>query len=162
MASLTQWTWVWVSSGRWWWTGKPGVLQFVGLQRVEHNWATELNWTDILQAQGTKNDLQMGKFMEGYNRKHTPLLTVVTAGHSVGDWSGQMGPGRNEKEISTLHPVFMLVWDLQRIREHGVLLWFLSYGQLESINWGLQGGKEGRINWEVGIDTYTLLYIKDN
>ena len=44
MASPTQWTWVWVSSGSWWWTGKPGVLQSMGLQRVGHDWATELNW----------------------------------------------------------------------------------------------------------------------
>ena len=42
MASLTQWTWVWVRSGSWWCTGKPGVLQFMGLQRVGHDWATEL------------------------------------------------------------------------------------------------------------------------
>ena len=46
MASRTRWTWVWVNSGRWWWTGRPGVLWFMGLQRVRHNWATELNWTD--------------------------------------------------------------------------------------------------------------------
>ena len=46
MASLTQWTWVWVSSGSWWWTGRPGVLQSMGSQRVRHNWATELNWTE--------------------------------------------------------------------------------------------------------------------
>ena len=39
--SLTQWTWVWASSGRWWRTGKPGVLQSIGSQRVRHNWATE-------------------------------------------------------------------------------------------------------------------------
>ena len=46
MASLTQWTWVWVNSGSWCWTGRPGVLQSVGSQRVRHNWATELNWTN--------------------------------------------------------------------------------------------------------------------
>ena len=45
MSSPTQWTWVWVNSRRWWWTGRPGVLWFMGLQRVGHNWATELNWT---------------------------------------------------------------------------------------------------------------------
>ena len=45
MASLTQWTWVWVNSGSWWWTGRPGVLQSVGFQRVRHGWVTELNWT---------------------------------------------------------------------------------------------------------------------
>ena len=47
MASLTQLTWVWVDSGSWWWTGRPGVLQFQGLQRVGHNWVAELNWTNI-------------------------------------------------------------------------------------------------------------------
>ena len=44
MASLTQWTWVWASSGSWWWTEKPGVLQSMRLQRVGHDWAIELNW----------------------------------------------------------------------------------------------------------------------
>ena len=45
MASLTQWTWVWVSSGSWWWTGKPGMLQSMRLQRVRDDWVTELtNW----------------------------------------------------------------------------------------------------------------------
>ena len=43
MASLTRWRWVWVNSGSWWWTGRPGVLWFVGSQRVGHDWATELN-----------------------------------------------------------------------------------------------------------------------
>ena len=47
MASLTRWTWVWVNSGSWWWTGRPGVLRFMGLQRVRHDWATELNWTEV-------------------------------------------------------------------------------------------------------------------
>ena len=42
MASPTQWTWVWVSSRSWWWTGKPGVLQSMGSERVRHNWMTEL------------------------------------------------------------------------------------------------------------------------
>ena len=42
MASPTQWTWVWVNSGSWWWTGRPGLLQSVGSQRDGHNWVTEL------------------------------------------------------------------------------------------------------------------------
>ena len=42
MASWTQWTWIWVNSGSWWWTGRPGVLRFMGSQRVGHDWATEL------------------------------------------------------------------------------------------------------------------------
>ena len=46
MASPTQWTWVWLNSRSWWWTGRPGVLQSMGLQRVGHDWVTELNWTE--------------------------------------------------------------------------------------------------------------------
>ena len=46
MASPTQWTWVWVNSGSWWRTGRPGVLQSMGSQRVEHDWVTELNWIE--------------------------------------------------------------------------------------------------------------------
>ena len=46
MASRTRWTWVWVNSGRWWWTGRRGMLRFMRSQRVGHDWATELNWTD--------------------------------------------------------------------------------------------------------------------
>ena len=39
------WTWVWVNSGSWWWTGRPGMLQFMGWQKVGQDWETELNWT---------------------------------------------------------------------------------------------------------------------
>ena len=44
MASMTHWTWIWVNSLCWWWTGKPGVLQSMGSQRVGYSWVTELNW----------------------------------------------------------------------------------------------------------------------
>ena len=47
MASLT---WVWVNSGSWWWTGRPGVLWFMGSGRVGHEWATELNWTEVTKT----------------------------------------------------------------------------------------------------------------
>ena len=67
MASLTRWTWVWASSRNWWWTGKPGVLQSMGSQRVRHNWATELNWAkgnSVSLAQSPEKlhtSLRMGK-----------------------------------------------------------------------------------------------------
>ena len=47
MASLTRWTWVWVDSWSCSWTGTPGVLQFMGSQRVRHDWVTDLNWTEL-------------------------------------------------------------------------------------------------------------------
>ena len=50
MASPTQWKLVWVNSENWWWTGRPGVLQSMGSQRVEHDWATEPSWIPLLRA----------------------------------------------------------------------------------------------------------------
>ena len=49
MASLTRQTWVWVNSRSWWWTGRPGVLRFMGSQRVGHDW-TELNWSHTIHC----------------------------------------------------------------------------------------------------------------
>ena len=48
MASPTQWTWVWVDSGSWWWTGRSDMLQFMGSQRVRHDWATELDCGEMI------------------------------------------------------------------------------------------------------------------
>ena len=63
MASLTRRIWVWVSSGSWWWTEKPGMLQSMGSPRVGHDWATELNW---------------GKHVPAYSR-NIGKITVVRA-----------------------------------------------------------------------------------
>ena len=59
MASPTQWTWVWVNSGSWWWTGKPGVLQSMGWQRVGHDWVTELNWIIFYVLVWATGDIQL-------------------------------------------------------------------------------------------------------
>ena len=56
MASLTQWTWVWTRSRSWWWMGKPGMVQSMGLQRVTHDWATEMNWAHSLSLTWTLLD----------------------------------------------------------------------------------------------------------
>ena len=47
MSSPTQCTWICVNSRSWWWTGRPGMLRFMGLQRIGHDWVTELNWTEL-------------------------------------------------------------------------------------------------------------------
>ena len=65
MVSPTQWTWVWVSSGSWWWTGNPGVLQSMELQRVGHNWVTELK-NIYEEALGLKHEKKQGNFKEIY------------------------------------------------------------------------------------------------
>ena len=66
MASPTRWMWVCVNSGSWWWTGRPGVLKFMGLQRVGHGWVTEMNWnwTDTVKGFGIINKEEVGVFLE--------------------------------------------------------------------------------------------------
>ena len=49
MASLMQWTWTWANSGRWWGTGRPGMLQSMGLQRVRHDWMSEKQQQQVIQ-----------------------------------------------------------------------------------------------------------------
>ena len=70
MASPTWWTWVYASSRSWWRTGKPGVLQSMGSQRVGHNWVTELNWTGTLLTamcqSGWEEDLRKSGYMHMY------------------------------------------------------------------------------------------------
>ena len=76
MASQTRWTWVWVNSGRWWWTRRPGVLRFMGSQRVWHDWATELNWIWILAQNFKKNvngkDLKTDTVIQSVERVRYP------------------------------------------------------------------------------------------
>ena len=74
MASLTRWTWVWVNSGSWWWTGRPGVLRFMESQRFGHNWATELNWTEQ-QVWGVETETVSCSVMSD------SLVTPWTAAH---------------------------------------------------------------------------------
>ena len=65
-ASSTQWIWIWASSGSWWWTGKPGVLQSMGLQEVGHDWATEQPWFLAEELGGLKSQTQLS------------VITIVT------------------------------------------------------------------------------------
>ena len=79
MSSLTRWTWVWVNSRSWWWTGRPGVLRFMGSQRVRHDWVTELNWTEGLWVLSWKCQcIFLGERMSWvglYSRKSTLVIS---------------------------------------------------------------------------------------
>ena len=65
MTSPTQWTWVWASSRSWWWTGKPGMLQSMGSQRVRHNWATEQQRNSIIPNQESSITKEKGAGGQG-------------------------------------------------------------------------------------------------
>jgi len=91
MASLTRWTWVWVNSGSWWWTGRPEVLQFIGSQRVEGHkeldTTEQLNWTELMES---KNDTD-----EPICRTRNRVIDVenrsVDMGGVVGRWERWIG-----------------------------------------------------------------------
>ena len=78
MASRTRWTWVWASSGSWWWTEKPGVLQSMWSQRVRHDWATELNWKEGKNAVDGGELFSTSVSLKGdtYNFPHTRCITI--------------------------------------------------------------------------------------
>ena len=82
MASLTQWTWVWVNSESWWWTERPGMLQSIGLQWVRHDWATELK----LQAQ-CSFDIH-SKEKEDFEQRNG-IVWFLWSGCLVGNWVKQ-------------------------------------------------------------------------
>ena len=73
MVSLTRRTWVWVNSGSWWWTGRPGVLRFMGSQRVEHDWATDLIWSDLIRFLG----LPLPDCQQSGSKQQKFILTVL-------------------------------------------------------------------------------------
>ena len=77
MASPTRWTWVWVDSGCWWWTRRPGVLWFMGSQRVGHNWATELNWTNICRTLNKNKARKIPSRSPLIVTAHHPLLSLT-------------------------------------------------------------------------------------
>ena len=70
MASSTQWTWVWVDSGSWWWAGRPGMLKSMGSQRVGPDWATELNWTENTHT-------------HTHSHTHTSIYLITFTDHSL-------------------------------------------------------------------------------
>ena len=114
MASLTQWTWVWVNSGSWWWTGRPSVLQFMGLQRVRHDWVTEL--TDC-------NRISRECMRGGWNHlgDHGRILLLV--------WIGVVATEKEERE-----PILKLVLVPSTGWPH---VFFYPYDQEFNATWGI-------------------------
>ena len=88
MASPTRWTWGWVNSRSCWWTGRPGMLQSMGSQRVKHDWVTELNWTEALEGAyrpweqvqaGTRNYLKLNWLHTAHNNsREIPRFIFTT------------------------------------------------------------------------------------
>ena len=97
MASLNQWTWAWVSSGSWWWTGKPGVLQTMGSQIVRHVWASELNWTDFIFLPSSHSLITSSNSFQLITKREEKYIYIV---RYPGDtWISDLRGKGNEKSI---------------------------------------------------------------
>ena len=121
MASLTQWTWVWVNSGSWWWAGRPLMLHSMGSQRVRHDWATELNWSELnLLNVGVPlifpNWVTEGKATRPEHK--TQLYFIDTNRH----WSDIYFVGNHVCLSKTLH--LFLIEDLQCVSHCCTAKWF--------------------------------------
>ena len=73
MASLTQWTWFSVNSRSWWWTGSPGVLQYIGSQGVGQNWPTKLNWSECMYIYDLYTKRSKIFFLATLEKQYSPL-----------------------------------------------------------------------------------------
>ena len=85
MASLTQRTWVWVNSGGWWWTGRPGMLKFMGSQRAGHDSASELNWIEA-PLPALQMAVLFSHYRAGVGRWGSPGLFLFLQGHRSHHW----------------------------------------------------------------------------
>ena len=131
MASPTQWTWVWVNSGSWWWTGRPGILWSIGSQKVGHNWATELNWAespysihDVLYMCVHVNSLQSCPTLCDPMDHSRPWDSPLSMGFSRQDyWSGLLCPlpGIFPNQGSNQHLLHLLPWQAPLGKPHDVL-----------------------------------------
>ena len=124
MASLIQWTWAWINSGSWWWTGRPGVLQSMRSQRVGHDWVTELNWSSYIYWGWKPHDL----LSVSWTLQREPVMRVSQS-RDTRVW---MSEGRRRwmsqlKQGQQIHPSSVLLihsgsqgigWCLPHIEDH--------------------------------------------
>ena len=99
MASLTRWMQVSVNSGSWWWTGRPGVLRFMGSQRVRHDWATELIWSEATNTRAS---------LVAQTLKNLPVIQVT--------WVQSLGRENPLEKGMATHPS-ILAWRIPRTEE---------------------------------------------
>ena len=136
MASPTRWIWVSVNSRSWWWTGRPGVLQFMGSQRVGHDWATELNCSTALSSPlyyYAQNQTSL-RFEPGWSE--VPLLQKQSLCHVK--W--YQGDGRCMKNISDTSSWWGSGWRGKRLQGRKLLTPHRLCKTLEK--------KVARTNWE--------------
>ena len=121
------WTWVWVDSGSWWRTGRPGVLSSIGSQRVGHNWATELNWSEPLWSSNLTSPL----VIRTNHSSNTEWTVVVSFEWSHPPLENKMSMSKSQNHGDRSKHV-SLSWELKAWSHH--FLFSNSSAQLEVAN----------------------------
>ena len=140
MASLTQWTWGWVNSGSWWWTGRPGMLWSTGSQRVRHDWATELYWTESLITDFLIW-VMLPLFSELKDSKPRRPLRPIPFFSRCAKWN------------PAVDKLKQLVYDRLRL-----VTWFL-FGSTKSKLFGSMGSQRVGHDWVTELNWYHFLLI---
>ena len=144
MASWTQWTWAWISSRSWWWTGKPGVLQYMGSQRAGHNWATELNWLHLKISPWIAQWPLQDSFPD------CDLTCQIQPVHSKGDQSWVF-IGRTDAKAEI--PILCLATSCEELT-HWKRLWCW-----EGSGAGREGDDRGWDGWMVSLTRWTWVWV---
>jgi len=97
MASLSRWTWVWVSFRSWWWTGRPGMLWSMRSQRVGHDWVTELNWSQKMSLKMVYQALKSKQILDFKNYFENKALYCILRVHST---ARRVAPPPNQSKAS--------------------------------------------------------------
>ena len=125
-ASPTQWTWIWVDARSWWWAGRPGVLQSMGSQRVRHDWATELNWTEgfswgLLINHSQKSDfLSLDKRCE--RKKKKSFISASSTSYWLWDFQMLAFEGVSKEQWSTMASVLQGLASGDPEESYGILV----------------------------------------
>ena len=140
MASLTWWTWIWVNSGSWWWTGRPGMLRFMRSQRVRHDWVTEPNWTEYNLHENLFNLVTGVAVYWGYQSSFSPVW-----------WSSNSNSFVSDPQISVfLSHCPRVTQFLQRI----ILKSATSMLQLSLIEFSADSGRILSFNWRLSLSFF--------
>ena len=133
MASLTQLTWVWMDSGSWWWTGRPGMLRFMGSQRVRHNWVTELNWIRSRRHHwmNQSNHFSMKKYLLLNRQKYWCCLVNTFCSLGKTDMENQILIGSYFSGTLELEQWWLVEWMIWVAGAVGLFIYLLDRSNME-------------------------------
>ena len=151
MASRTQWAWVSVGSGNWWWTGKPSMRQCMESQRVGHNWAIELNWTEL-----NGPIFKQSHFLKHWELELQSILMGNTSTHNT--WENYNNPQISGPIIIK----FLVVVHISHLGAVWFQLWGSASAPFQDPDWGSSPSPVYEAKESFQLLNYTMAYTAWN